>query len=140
MNMSNLVGKLENLWTTLNSHISYLDKNEGESEIMERMDHYHKLVNAQVAAAENIASFEYLQDSIKRMIKKSQPKIGMSPSQYAKVIRINNAFKLKETSEKSTLTQIAYQLGYFDQSHFIKDFKSITNFTPKILNTADYLR
>jgi len=99
MNMSNLVGKLESLCTTLNSHIDYLDRNEGESEIMEKMDQYHRLVNSQVAAAVNMASFEYLQDSIKQMIKKSRPRVGMSSSQgEIKEVRGKNLL-LPESSE-----------------------------------------
>jgi AraC-like DNA-binding protein len=30
-----------------------------------------------------------------------------------------------------TLTDAAYQAGYFDQSHFIKDFRLFTGRTPK---------
>ncbi|HAB51412.1 MAG TPA: AraC family transcriptional regulator, partial [Ignavibacteriales bacterium] len=29
------------------------------------------------------------------------------------------------------LTQIACDSGYYDQSHFIREFKSLTNMTPK---------
>ena len=30
-----------------------------------------------------------------------------------------------------SLTELAYDNGYFDQSHFIHDFRSMTGLTPK---------
>jgi AraC-like DNA-binding protein len=30
----------------------------------------------------------------------------------------------------TTLTSIAYECGYFDQSHFIREFKSFTGIAP----------
>ncbi len=38
---------------------------------------------------------------------------------------------------KLSLTEHAYKNGYFDQSHFIHDFKSYTGYTPKEF-TAKY--
>jgi AraC-like DNA-binding protein len=34
------------------------------------------------------------------------------------------------------LSDIAYELGYTDQSHFIKDTKEFTRYTPKSLSQA----
>jgi AraC-like DNA-binding protein len=34
------------------------------------------------------------------------------------------------TKKNESLTSIAYGCGYFDQSHFIKEFKSFTGLTP----------
>ena len=41
-----------------------------------------------------------------------------------------SALKLLHTSDLS-LTQIGLDAGYYDQSHFIREFKSYTNLTPK---------
>lgn len=56
--------------------------------------------------------------------------IGISPKQLGKVIRLQTALKmlLKKPTEK--LTDIAYQSEYYDQSHFIKDFKEFTGTNP----------
>ncbi len=56
--------------------------------------------------------------------------IGVSPKQLGKVIRLQNALKAMLNEEES-LTHIAYQNDYYDQSHFIKDFKEFTGISPK---------
>ncbi|MCI7767207.1 MAG: helix-turn-helix transcriptional regulator [Oscillospiraceae bacterium] len=56
--------------------------------------------------------------------------IAMSPKQFAKIIRFQSVLNMIH-SEKKSLTDIAAALGYFDQAHFIKDFKECTGFTPK---------
>ncbi len=57
--------------------------------------------------------------------------IGISPKQLAKVIRLQTALKLLLTEEAESLTGIAYESEYYDQAHFIKDFKEFTGISPK---------
>jgi len=66
-------------------------------------------------------------------------RIGISPKQLAKVIRLQAALKLLINQETETLTQIAYESEYYDQNHFIKDFKEFTGTTPKAFFTDDQL-
>jgi AraC-like DNA-binding protein len=55
--------------------------------------------------------------------------IGISPSAFTSVIRFNKSLHLVlNTSEP--LTTIAYDCGYYDQAHFIKEFKKFTGITP----------
>jgi AraC-like DNA-binding protein len=58
---------------------------------------------------------------------------GLSPKSLNKINRFQLSLKLITRNEAS-LTSIAYECGYFDQSHFIRDFKSFTGITP-----SDYL-
>jgi AraC-like DNA-binding protein len=57
--------------------------------------------------------------------------IGVSPKQLGKVIRLQTALKLLLNKKKENLTDIAYESEYFDQAHFIKDFKEFTGINPK---------
>lgn len=57
--------------------------------------------------------------------------IGVSPKQLGKVIRLQSALKLLLSEEADNLTNIAYESEYFDQAHFIKDFKTFTGINPK---------
>lgn len=56
--------------------------------------------------------------------------IGLSPKQLAKIIRLQAALKMMQEKKFTHLTELAYENGYFDQAHFIKDFKEFTGVTP----------
>lgn len=57
--------------------------------------------------------------------------IGISPKQLSKAIRLQATLSLLLNKKKETLTDIAYESEYFDQNHFIKDFKDLVGVTPK---------
>jgi AraC-like DNA-binding protein len=57
--------------------------------------------------------------------------IGTDISQYKKIIRFEKASSLLIKKSFSRLTDIAYNAGYYDQSHFISDFKMLAGVTPK---------
>ena len=54
---------------------------------------------------------------------------GLTPKLYSKINRFQNSLQLIAKKD-SSLTSIAYESGYFDQSHFIREFKSFTGFKP----------
>jgi AraC-like DNA-binding protein len=54
---------------------------------------------------------------------------GLSPTSFNKINRFQFSLKLIAKNEQP-FTSIAYNCGYFDQSHFIRDFKSFTGVTP----------
>jgi AraC-like DNA-binding protein len=54
---------------------------------------------------------------------------GLSPKSLNKINRFQLSLKLMAKNEQP-FTSIAYDCGYFDQSHFIRDFKSFTRLTP----------
>jgi len=55
---------------------------------------------------------------------------GLTPKQYANLIRFNYLIKNMLFSH-SNLTETGYKLGYFDQSHMIKEFKKIIGISPR---------
>jgi AraC-like DNA-binding protein len=57
--------------------------------------------------------------------------IGISPKQLGKAIRLQATLHLLLNKKSETLTDIAYENEYFDQNHFIKDFKELVGVTPK---------
>lgn len=64
--------------------------------------------------------------------------IGKSPKQYSKIIRFGNILNQLKSQDHHSLTHIAIENGYFDQSHFIRDFKEFAGYSPgdflKLLN------
>lgn len=56
---------------------------------------------------------------------------GLTPKLYTKINRFQNSLRLV-TKRDVSFTSIAYDCGYFDQSHFIREFKSFTGLTPSV--------
>jgi AraC-like DNA-binding protein len=57
--------------------------------------------------------------------------IGISPKQLSKVVRLQATLRMLEQKKFSSLTSLAYENGYYDQAHFIKDFREFTGMSPK---------
>ncbi|MGC4235062.1 MAG: helix-turn-helix domain-containing protein [Niabella sp.] len=68
--------------------------------------------------------------SIKQVDRLSYERFGISPKLYLKLIRFSKACTIKEKFPGLSWTKIAYQSGYYDQNHFIKDFRKFTGITP----------
>jgi len=57
--------------------------------------------------------------------------VGVSPKMYVRLTRFHHAFQqLSIMPQHDKLTQLAFDLGYFDQSHFIRDFQKFTAHSP----------
>jgi AraC-like DNA-binding protein len=63
--------------------------------------------------------------------------IGLSPKQLTKIVRLQHALKMMKKNPPSSLTSLAYENGYYDQAHFIKDFKEFTGISPKQFFTGN---
>lgn len=57
--------------------------------------------------------------------------IGVTPKQFAKIIQFSFSLNQIQESDYTKLTNIAYENGFADQSHFIRTFKKYTGATPK---------
>lgn len=56
---------------------------------------------------------------------------GLLPKQFSKIIQFQNSLTQLSIKDYTTLTDVVYENGFADQSHFIKVFKSFTGKTPK---------
>ena len=72
----------------------------------------------------------HLKINRRQLERKFSSTIGLSPKQLAKVIRLQATLKMLEKKQFTSLTSLAYENGYFDQAHFIKDFKEFTGMSP----------
>jgi AraC-like DNA-binding protein len=54
--------------------------------------------------------------------------VGATPRQFASIVRLRRAVDLSR--EQTTLTALAQDAGYYDQSHFIRDFRASTGDAP----------
>jgi AraC-like DNA-binding protein len=80
-------------------------------------------------AVEELAG--HLNINRRQLERKFSSAIGLSPKQLSKVIRLQAAIKMLELKKFTSLTSLAYENGYYDQAHFIKDFKEFTGVSPK---------
>ncbi|MEO1050042.1 MAG: helix-turn-helix domain-containing protein [Bacteroidota bacterium] len=56
--------------------------------------------------------------------------VGVSPKVYARVVRFNYIFNLLKSDQPLAKTEISYLGGYFDQTHFNKEFKAFSGENP----------
>jgi len=69
-----------------------------------------------------------------QLIKTFRNRYQLPPHQYQLNLRIEKARDLISTTNK-TLTAVAHEVGFFDQSHFIRHFKKIVGVTPKVFSS-----
>lgn len=56
---------------------------------------------------------------------------GLNPKQYARIARLQSVLTLSAQKKYSSLTELAYDSGFYDQAHFTNDFKAFTGLSPK---------
>lgn len=55
---------------------------------------------------------------------------GITPGQYRRICQFQASFTQLRTGQFDKLTDIAYDNGFADQSHFIRSFREFTHITP----------
>lgn len=68
--------------------------------------------------------------SIRTLQRHIKDRLGISPKSYSRIARFNYAMSLLQEHPNYDWQDILYQCGYFDQMHFIKDFRKFTGQTP----------
>lgn len=68
--------------------------------------------------------------SQKHFIQLFKQHVGVSPKKYLQIKRFQGVIQQLENEEGDEWTRIAYDAGYFDQSHFIADFRKYAGLTP----------
>lgn len=63
--------------------------------------------------------------------KKFKEIVGISPKYFCKVIQLNSIFDIIKTNQTEKLHRMALDCGYFDQAHFINDFKRFIGISPE---------
>jgi AraC-like DNA-binding protein len=71
--------------------------------------------------------------SFRQLERQFQQRIGMPPKFFTRLTRFAKAWAMKESNPTMSWTNIAYQCGYFDQMHFIRDFKEFAGVPPSVI-------
>lgn len=86
----------------------------------------------------SLAESEYISE--RHLSRLFQKNIGLSIKTFERLIRINKAVKKYKNNVKQNSTYIAHELGFFDQSHLIRDLNEFCSTTPNnfIKNMSDF--
>jgi AraC-like DNA-binding protein len=68
--------------------------------------------------------------SSKHFIKIFRDNVGVNPKTFLRIIRFQKAIGELEHNRAMSWAGLAVDCGYYDQAHFIDDFKSFSGFTP----------
>ena len=77
---------------------------------------------------ENLA--DHSKVSLRHFRRKFKEVIGVSPKYFCKVIQLNAVFELLSVNDTEKLHHLAIDCGYYDQAHFINDFKKLIGESP----------
>jgi AraC-like DNA-binding protein len=73
---------------------------------------------------------EEVELSLRQLERGFQKDVGIAPKMLAKLIRFEEACNQIWRGTKHSLTELAFDLGYADQAHFTREFKSLAYVPP----------
>jgi AraC-like DNA-binding protein len=86
-------------------------------------------LNPNASITEIVQKTGYSQQHLNRLLSKFG---GTNAKGFQRIFKMNAVMKtIRKNQSDLNLTEIAYQSGYFDQAHFIHDFKEMVGMTPK---------
>ena len=69
--------------------------------------------------------------SSKHLISTFHDVVGITPKKYLRLLQLNAALRTMLAQPSKKLTEIALEHDFYDQSHFIRAFKSFSGITPR---------
>ena len=140
-----LIGKYEDLYSELNENNfsdkvnivkKFLTENLNQNLNSPPFQQAIKVIleNKGVIKVSDIANKVYVSErQLQRLFK---TRIGISPKDYCKIIRVNNYLEFILHKNKSVdWMELVVEYNYHDQPHLIKEVKSITKLSPKKLQS-----
>ncbi|HEX9654277.1 MAG TPA: helix-turn-helix domain-containing protein [bacterium] len=62
--------------------------------------------------------------------RKFSEQVGLSPKRFSRIVRFQNIFRVMNQPAVGRLTELALAVGYYDQAHFIREFKEFAGLNP----------
>ncbi|SFS37369.1 helix-turn-helix transcriptional regulator [Paenibacillus sp. 453mf] len=95
--------------------------------LTDQMTEYIRLHHEVTRVDQVCEQFAMNKRTLQRMFKQY---VGISPKNVIKLYRLQNAAEALDHGQAVNTLELSLALGYHDQSHFIKDFKTIVGQTP----------
>lgn len=103
------------------------------SSIRSNIDHYiDENLTLPIRITDFAEMYNYSPDRFRHIFTEQ---VGMSPKQYIITKRLKKAHVLLTTTDKS-ITDIAYECGFYDVSQFSKIFKSVYTMSPTVFRSV----
>jgi len=112
--------------------VQQLQQNKRECEIIKYTTDQIMVDPGTEILSEMLSKLDLNERTFQRMFKKY---VGVTPNQYRRICQFQLSFYQLRSKDFNKLTDIAYDNGFADQSHFIRSFKEFTQITPN-----DYLK
>ncbi|SDG89525.1 transcriptional regulator, AraC family [Dyadobacter soli] len=77
--------------------------------------------------------------SQRQLSRRFHQSVGLSPKEYLGVCRFNASLRYLANYPGVSLTEIAHLSGYYDQAHFIRDYKVYTGHSPGEVVAASHI-
>jgi len=156
--LSDIYVQLDNLWdaqtvSDLEEQLVSAKTPEYQAVLLDRVllsylnppDHLDRLLYA-VSALSHITdntAMPTLADTVNLSLKHFERlftrHVGFRPSLFARIVRFQQAmYSIVQAESMPTLSQLALETGYYDQSHFSKDFKRFTGLTPSHFSNVSH--
>ena len=76
--------------------------------------------------------------SLRQYERKFIGRMGISPKYFNRIVRFENAYRMKNKFPHSDWLTIAVQCGYYDYQHLVKDYKAFTRQSPPDFHLLDH--
>lgn len=97
----------------------------------ERIEHAIKIIENSKGQIKTQVLAQEVCLGIKQFERIFSKHIGLNPKKFTSIVRFQNVIRMKMNDKNANMYQLAFDNGYYDQSHFIHDFKNLTGLSPR---------
>lgn len=130
LNLYDRMGKAQTLATRVGSAESWLMSQLAygfqQSPAVAHLLRCSELAEGQIAIDELAKKVHLSRRQIERLYQKH---LGLSPKKYTQIIRVQTARPLLK-QKRANIAEVANACGFFDQSHFTREFEAVVGLTP----------
>jgi AraC-like DNA-binding protein len=125
-----LLKKIKSTENRIRCFTEFVNKLPGTPYIYDELDNIYENINKRSVT---IPLSELLQESLinKRSLRRNFIKrVGLSPKTLSRIVRVNYVWNEIKSHKSIDFQKVIFDGGFYDQAHFIKDFKLITGESP----------
>lgn len=114
-----------------------IEKNNKQHSVIDCSLHIIKATSGRITIKE-LSSKQYISE--RHLNRLFNEYIGLNAKMFSRLVRVNHSISILKNFNNKNCLNIAENLGYFDQAHFIHDFKEICGVSPKsfVKNMSDF--